>query len=175
MPRIAPNTEQNSALNNPVAMTKTIEAMEMQHGQDNPRVMKSTGPAREALEAAQFEVVDRPVDMEKLAMLAFMEELVTVHIHTTSDPTAEQVFEVGNNGNIELFKRGETKTVKRKFVNELATRKVTTFTQERRRNDRTGIMEDVQIPHTSLRYPFSVVRDEHQRGADWLAATLAQP
>jgi hypothetical protein len=172
MPRGVPNTD---AQHNPVNLTKTIEAMEMQHGQDNPRVMKSTGPAREALEAAQFEVVDRPVDLEKLAMLAFMEELVEVEIHTTADPTAEQIFEVGNNGNIELFKRGERKTVKRKFVNELATRKVTTFTQERRRNERTGVMEDVQIPHTSLRYPFSVTHDDHPRGRDWLRATLAQP
>jgi hypothetical protein len=147
----------------------------MQAGQDTPRVMKSTGPAREALEAAGFEVVDRPVDGEKVAMLAFMEEPVTVHIHTTTDKTAEQIFEIFNNGDREVFRRGETKTVKRKFVNELATRKLTTFTQERRRNPETNIMEDVQIPQTAIRYPFSVVEDPHPRGADWLRATLAQP
>jgi hypothetical protein len=156
-----------------VAPQKTIEPMEMQIGQDAERRMKSTGPAREALESAYIQVVDRPVDEEKVAMLAFMEEPVTVHIHTTSDPIADQIFEIFNNGQREVFRRGETKTVKRKFVNELATRKLTTFSQQRRQNV-LGVWEDFQVPQTALRYPFSVTRDDHPRGADWLRSVLAQ-
>lgn len=156
----------------PVILNKTIEPMEQTIGQDVPRTMKSTGPAREALEPAYIQTVDRPVDQEKLAMLAFMEMPVTVQIHTTTDPTAEQVFDITNGGKRELFRRGETKTVARKFVNILASAKITTYTQQRRRNDE-GIMEDVQVPRTALRYPFSVLDDKHPRGADWLRATLA--
>jgi len=170
MPRGVPNTQRVPN----VAPTKTFEPMEQQIGQDAPRVMKSTGPAREALEDAYIQVVDRPLDQEKLAMMAFMEEPVTVHIHSVSDPKEAQIFPIGNNGQTEIFKRGETKTVKRKFVDILASRKITTYTQERRQNAQ-GIFEDVQIPHSSLIYPFSVVRDAHPRGADWLRAVLAQP
>lgn len=169
MPRGIPNSRVPN-----VAPNKPFEPMEQQIGQDAPRVMKSTGPAKDALEPALIQVVDRPVDKEKLEMMAFMEEPVTVHIHTVSDPKEAQIFPIGNNGQTEIFKRGETKTVKRKFVDILASRKITTYTQERRQNAQ-GIFEDVQIPRSSLIYPFSVVRDPHPRGADWLQAVLAQP
>lgn len=151
-----------------------IEPMEQKIGQDHPRVMKSTGPASESLEPALIQVVDRPVDPEKIAMLAFMEELVEVHIHTTSDKEADQVFEIFNNGQREVFKRGEVKTVKRKFVNELAMRKVTTYAQVEKL-DESGTRTYVNVPSTALRYPFSVVRDDHPRGADWLKYALAAP
>lgn len=174
MPRGIPNTKPEQITRvEPVALTKTIEPMEQQIGQDAPRVMKSTGPAKDALEPALIQAVDRPVDPEKLAMLAFMEEPVTVHILETGNPLDADVFEIINGGKIELFRRGETKTVKRKFVDILASRKLTTFTQKRVR-DNDGVMQDVQQPRSSLMYPFSVVHDPHPRGADWLKATLAQ-
>lgn len=143
-------------------------------GQDHERVMKSTGPAKDSLEPALIQPVERPVDKEKLEMLAFMEELVEVYIQPTTNPADEEIFEIFNNGQRELFRRGETKTVRRKFVNELAMRKITTYKQ-REKVDEQGTRVIVQIPHTALRYPFSVVRDPHPRGADWLKFTLAQP
>lgn len=166
MPRGIPNNLGS------VSPGKTFEPMEQQIGQDAPRVMKSTGPAKEALEPAYIQAVDRPVDGEKMAMLAFMELPVTIHVHTSSDPAAEEVFVVINGGQREMFKRGETKTVKRKFVDILATRKLTSYTQRRVRGD-DGVMQDVQVPHSSLKYPFSVIEDKHPRGADWLKAMLA--
>lgn len=175
MPRGIPNQPAVStdAANNPVAMTKTVEPLEHTIGQDSPRVMKSSGPAKDALEPAYIQAVDRPINKEKLDMLAFMEMPVTIQVHTTSDPTAEQVFEVINGGKREIFRRGETKTVARKFVDILATRKTTTFSQKRVRNSE-GEMQDVQIPSTALRYPFSVLKDPHPRGGDWLLHVLAQ-
>jgi hypothetical protein len=134
--------------------------------------MPSSGPAR--LESAYVDVVDRPVDPEKVAMLAFMEEQVEVHIHTTADPIAEQIFEMFVNGERELFKRGETKTVKRKFIDALARRKITTFTQEKRRNPE-GEEAYYQVPHTALKYSFQVTRDDHPRGNDWIQAVLREP
>ncbi len=176
MPRGIPNNRPDSstdAANNPVSITQTFEPLEHQIGQDVPRVMKSSGPARDALEPAYIQPVGRPVDKEKLEMLAFMEMPVTVQIHTTADPNAEQVFEVINGGKREFFRRGEVKTVPRKFVDLLATRKTTTFTQKRVRNV-DGELQDVQVPQTALRYPFSVIKDPHPRGGDWLAHVLAQ-
>jgi len=169
MPRGVPN---DTRVPN-VAPQKTFEPMEETIGQDVPRAMKSTGPAKDALEPALIVPVDRPVDNEKLQMLAFMEMPVEVTIHTTSDKTADQIFEIFNNNQREVFRRGETKTVKRKFVNELATRKLTTFTQERQRGP-DGVMFDVQVPSTALRYPFSVLSDPHPRGGDWLRSVLNQ-
>ena len=157
-----------------VAPKGGVDATEMQIGQDVPRVMKSTGPAEDALEKPYIQVVDRPVDKEKLEMLAFMEEEVTVHIHTTSDKEAAQIFPVGNGGQQVIFKRGETKTVKRKFVDVLARAKATTFTQKRVM-DSEGIWQDVQVPHSALMFPFSIVEDRHPRGADWLKYALAAP
>lgn len=154
-----------------LAPEKTLEPLDTPAGQDVPRKMNSTGPSADALEPALIQPVERPVSGEKMANLAFMAEPVTIHIHSTSDPAAEQTFTVGNGGRTELFKRGETKTVQRKFVEVLLRAKVTTFSQERRRGD-DGVMYDLQVPHTSLRYPFSVVEDRHPRAQDWLRAMM---
>lgn len=155
----------------PVIISKTLEAAEQQVGQDNPRRMSSTGEA--SIEPALIEPVERPVDQEKLAMLAFMEEPVTVYIQTTTNKQDEQVFEVFVNGKREFFRRGETKTVKRKFIEAMVRAKVTTY-EQREEFDDAGVRTYVNIPHTGLRYPFSVVSDPNPRGADWLRATLAQ-
>jgi len=175
MPRGIPGSGPSDAKNNPVAPSKGFEPLEQQIGQDHDRVMKSTGPAREALQPQYVQIVDRPLkelDQEKLAMLQFFEEPVTIMVHTTSDQNAEQVFELFNNGRREVFTRGETKTVARKFVEILATRKPTTYTQKKKR-DEDGIMHEVQVPTTALRYPFSVLHDPNPKGADWLRYTLA--
>lgn len=156
-----------------VAPQKIFEPMEQSVGQDKERVMKSTGSAREALEEMNVQIVDRPVDAEKLAMLAFMEEEITVHIQPTTNPQDEQVFEIGCNGEIEVFRRGEQKTVKRKFANIMATQKITTYTQLRRQNQH-GIWEEVQVPHTGIKYPFSVMRDPNPMGPAWFQHALAQ-
>ncbi|HEY5799976.1 MAG TPA: hypothetical protein VIT92_07135 [Burkholderiaceae bacterium] len=169
MPRTSAKADRTSV----VVTNKTVEPQEHQIGQDHHRVLKSTGPAAEALEPQIVQVVDRPVDQEKMAMMAFMNEPVTIRISPTNDPTAAQIFPVGNNGQIEIFKRGETKTVARKFVDILASRKLTTFTQIRRQNAQ-GIMEDVQVPSSALMYDFSVMHDPHPRGKDWLLSVLAQ-
>lgn len=169
MPRGIPNSK--LAKNNQVFASQTVDADE--HIKQEPaRILKSTGDAKDALERRGVQIVERPVDEEKLAMLAFMEEPVTVHIHTTSDKEAEQVFEIFNNGQREVFKRGETKTVKRKFVNELAIRKVVTYINQKVR-DQEGVQQEKYQPVSALRYPFSVVQDPHPRGADWLKAMLA--
>ena len=154
----------------------TFEPMEQTIGQDVPRVMKSTGVAPEALEPATIEPVERPMeslDSEKIQMMAFMNDDVEVHIHSTTNKEDEKIFELFVNGQREVFRRNERKVVKRKFVDLLARLKPTTFTHhELTRPD--GVRDVQYNMHTGLRYPFSVVRDPHPRGADWLRSVLAE-
>lgn len=156
--------------------TKPIEPMEQQIGQDAPRVMQSTGPARESLEPTRIEPVDRPMeslDSEKVQMMAFMNEDIEIHIHSTTNKEDEKIFELFVNGQREVFRRNERKVVKRKFVDLLARLKPTTFTHhELTRPD--GVRDVQYNSHTGLRYPFSVVRDPHPRGNDWLRSVLAE-
>ena len=61
--------------------------------------------------------------------------------------------------------------VKRKFVEVLAKSKITTYSQEKYR-DNDGNESYRQIPHTAVRYPFSMVEDANPRGRDWLKSIL---
>lgn len=150
------------------------EPMEQKIGQDKPRRMKSTGAARESLAKSIIEPVDRVFqDPEKMAMLEFMNDNVTVHIHATTNKEDEQIFEVTVNGKIELFRRNETKTVKRYIVDRLARIKPTHYKQKEVVN-REGIREIEHIPTTGLRYPFSIRHDPHPKGPDWLRSVLAE-
>lgn len=172
MPRGVPR-EKNTAATNPVIVGKALESADQQVGQDAPRTLKSTGDAKDALEAAGFEVVDRPLDPEKMAMMAFMDELMTIRIATSTDKNAEQVFELNINGKLEFFRRGESKTVKRYFVDRLARLKETGYAQREVVNSE-GIKDIVHDSRTGLKYDFAVIRDDHPRGADWLKHVLAE-
>lgn len=144
-----------------------------QVGQDNPRVMKSTGPAEESLEPQEIEVVPGPINKDKADMLAFMEEPLEIFVHESTDPNAEPIVYVGVNGRTQYFVRGQVQTVKRKFVEKLARCKVTRYSQQYIK-DGNGADAIKNIPHTSLAYPFSVVHDPNPRGAAWLRKVLAE-
>jgi len=118
-------------------------------------------------------VADRPLDPEKMAMLKFFNEDVVIRIATTTDKNAEQIFELSVNGRSELFRRGEKKKVKRYFVDRLLRLKQTTYTQREVANDQ-GERQYVNVPHTTLRYDFSVEEDPNPMGKDWLKHTLAE-
>ena len=102
----------NSAQNNPVILSGTEETSQQDIGQSNSRLMKSTGRGKDSLEPSILaRVSDQPLDGEKMAMLEFMNEPVTIRIATSTDPNAEQVFELNINGKMEFFRRGEQKTL----------------------------------------------------------------
>lgn len=157
----------------PHQVRKHFETEEQKVGQDKPRVMKSTGPAKQSLEAASIEVVDKPVDKVWADQMAFNEEVIKVLVHESTDKNAEAIVEVFNGGIPQRFLRGQEQDVKRKFVEVLARAKMTTFTQEKYK-DGDGVDSVKQVPHTALRYPFSVVNDPNPRGKDWLKAVLAE-
>ena len=132
-------------------------------------------PARDISEGPDMiaRVSDHPMDQEKLAMLAFMNEPITIRIATSTDKNAEQVFELIIGGRHEMFRRGETKTVKRYFVDRLARLKVTTYGQKEVFNSE-GAKQYVYPPHTGIKYDFSVTDDANPLGVSWLKAVLAE-
>lgn len=157
----------------PVSIRKTFETDEQQIGQDNPRRLKSVGPASEALEEAHFDVVDRPVNKDKLDMIAFMEEELVVRVADTTDPTMMPIPCVINDGVRQYFIRGQEQTVKRKFVEVLARCKITKFTQQLEK-DGNGNDTYVNYPHTVLMCDFSVLHDPNPKGPAWLKNLLQE-
>jgi len=112
-------------------------------------------------------------DKEKLAMLAFMAEMVTIRIATTTDRNAEMVFPMNINGQPMLFRRGETKTLPRYFVDRLLRLKVTTYGQELVLN-KEGVQSYVYPPSSGLKYDFSIIRDDNPLGKSWERSVLAE-
>lgn len=163
MPRGVPGSR---AIHNPVISSKTIEASEQPIGYTERTSDTSAG------QPVLVQVAERMPDPEQAAMLAFMNEPVKVRIATSTDRNAEQVFELIVNGRSEIFRRGETKTVKRYYIDRLAKCKVTTYTQKDVVNDQ-GVKQKLNIPHTALKYDFAIVEDRNPLGESWIKATLA--
>lgn len=162
------------ALNNPVIIPKRIETAEQHVEQGNARVMRSTGDAKDSLDPLELiQVADKPLDPEHTAMLAFMNEDVRIRIGTTTDKNAEQVFEICVNGNLEFFRRGETKTVKRYIVDRMLRLKQTVYSQQEVINAE-GIKDILNIPHTALKYDFSIEHDASPHSKAWMNSVLAE-
>jgi len=167
----------------PRAAAKKVELMEQPIAQGEARTMKSSGPASEALEPAQYEAGERDaqiitpgvrIDKEKVAKLAFDQEMVEIRMHTTTDPVAPQRFELGVNGHMVILERGKSYTLKRYLVEKLMRCKETTYRMEEATGP-DGERQYKYIPQDALRFGFSITRDDHPRSADWQRAILAEP
>ena len=150
---------------------KPVDTTEHNIGQDRPRNMPSTGDPK--IDPADIQVVDGLNWKEKAAALAFMEELIEVEVLPTQDKNAEFIVEVWCNGRAQRFMRGQKQTVKRKYVEVLARAKQTNYTQEMYK-DGNGNDAIRNVPHTGLRYPFQVHRDDSPKGRDWLIKVLRE-
>lgn len=146
---------------------KKYESGDNQTGMARPRVMKSTGPARQSLEPEFIEPVDRPVDPEWAAMMAFSHELVTVRVGDSQEKNQEDPVPIWNNGECCRFPRNQEVTCERRFLEQLARAKMTTYSQQKFR-DNDGNEHYKEIPHVALRYPFQVVEDQNPNGRDWI-------
>lgn len=150
---------------------RKIEAAEEQVGQPGIVTMPSDGEAR--LERPEIVPVDGPDWKAKAELLAFMEEPVTVVVHTSTDKNASQIVEVWNDGRVQRFLRGEEQVVKRKFVEVLARAKSDTF-RSVEYMDEAGNQAFRYPKTTSLKYPFAVIRDDNPKGSAWLKKILAE-
>ena len=117
--------------------------------------------------------------------LAFMEQPVTIRLERTSEKHAPKVVECWNNGTpAEVFMNGQWVKVgylpvgqvimtKRKYVEILARAKHDTVSTEVS-DEESENPRNLAHRVTSVKYPFSVVKDESPRGTDWLTRLLAE-
>lgn len=147
---------------------KIVESEEQQIGQDGIRKFDDN----ENLTKPSIELVDGDKPASWNDEMAFMNEMVTVVVHETTDKNASPFPEVWVNGRVQRFVRGEEQRVRRCFVERLARAKLTTFDNVKTKNP-DG--DDVYIypSHTGLVYPFAVVGDS-DKGKQWLKKTLAE-
>lgn len=120
-----------------------------------------------------IEVVDRVLTSDKAEQERFMNEIVTIMVHDSTDDNAEPLIPVGINGRMQYFARGVPQDVRRCYVERLARAKKTSYTQDL--DERKGeAIYNTMRPHHALKYPFSVVNDPNPLGAAWLRNLLAE-
>lgn len=153
------------------AAKKSIDSHDIDVVQGKPRDLPTTGDAR--LDASIIETADGPLNRAWAEEMQFMNEEIEVMVHESSDKNAEFIVEVWNDGRAQRFLRGQPVVVKRKYVEVLGGSKITTYRQEHYK-DANGNDAIRNVPTTSARYPFQVLRDANPRGADWLRKLMAR-
>jgi hypothetical protein len=115
---------------------------------------------------------------EKAQQLAFNEELLTITLHASTDPNAEQMVYLAVNGigagpnGVPWLPRDQPITIKRKFVERLCRARPVAYGNVERTNEFGERV--ITYPKTSaLKYPFSVVEDKNPKGGQWLIGLLS--
>lgn len=116
--------------------------------------------------------IDSPEFKSAAAELEFMNEMVAVRVHESTDKNAEKIIFVSNDGVPQRFVRGQYVAAKRKYVEVLARSKpfsVTTPETTDGNGDRTTMIRTT----VGLMYPFDM-QDRNPRGQAWLQRVLAE-
>lgn len=125
-------------------------------------------------DAPVIETVAEAKDFRQLAAdEAFMNEFVTVMVHSTTDENQSPHVIVNCNGVNQPIIRGVPTKVRRKYVEILARMKETKYSQVTR-NPAAPDQIDMIARH-GLAYPFDVIDDSNSRGRAWLQNVLAEP
>lgn len=161
-----------NAIDNPAISSGRIDSSQQDIGQTPARTLVA-GEKSVELAPQMVVVADRAYDNEKMAMLAFFNEPVTIRIATTTDKTAEKVFEINVNGVPKLFRRGGTYTVPRYYVDRIMRLKQTVYGQEEVFNSE-GVKEIRYPSQTALKYDFVIERDDNPLGKAWERSVLAE-
>jgi len=120
------------------------------------------------------ETVAESRDFSQLAAdEAFMNELVTVHVHSTTDENQAPQFILNCNGVNQPVVRGVDITIRRKYVEIMARMKETKYTQVTP-NPAAPDVSEMRARH-GLVFPFNLVNDPNPRGRAWLENVLAEP
>jgi hypothetical protein len=110
---------------------------------------------------------------DAVALEAFMNEKVLIHVYTDGTGGALEVITPTVNGVNQPIIRGRDQLVKRKYVEVLARSKIITYRQEVADQSRP---ENIQMtPLANMTAPFVVREDKNPRGRAWLEHILAQP
>ena len=121
--------------------------------------------------------IDLVSELKDFAALAssevFMNEQVTIMVHSTTDENQPPQVIVNCNGMNQPIIRGYPTTIKRKYVEILARMKETKYNQVTR-NPAAPDQIDMVARH-GLSYPFDLVEDKNPRGRAWLNNVMAEP
>lgn len=125
-------------------------------------------------DAPVVETVAQSADFRRVAAEeAFMNEMVTVMIHSTTDENQAPHVIVNVNGTNQPIIRGVPTTVRRKYVEVLARMKETKYTQVTP-NPAAPDVSELRARH-GLAYPFELIEDKNPIGRAWLSNVLAEP
>lgn len=121
--------------------------------------------------------IDLVSELKDFAALAssevFMNEHVTIMVHSTTDENQPPQVIVNCNGMNQPIIRGYPTTVKRKYVEILARMKETKYNQVTRNPAAPDQIE--MVARHGLSYPFDLVEDKNPRGRAWLTNVMAEP
>ena len=118
--------------------------------------------------------VSQVVDFRELAASeAFMNEMVEVMVHASTDENQSPHVILNCNGTNHPIMRGVPMRVRRKYVEILARMKETKYSQVTR-NPAAPDQIDMIARH-GLAYPFELMHDDNPRGRAWLQNVLAEP
>lgn len=104
---------------------------------------------------------------------AFMNEIVTVYVHPTTNENEATQFLINCNGTNQPVVRGVEIPMKRKYVEILARMKETKYTQVTPNPAAPDVSE--MRARTGLVYPFDLIDDKNPKGRAWLRNVLAEP
>lgn len=117
---------------------------------------------------------DKVIDLDWAEEMKFMEDLLVVEVLQSDEQFPMPCISVWNGGRHQLFVKGEKQTVRRKFVEVLARRKTTKYSNIEYLDPEGN--HTVKWPRrSSLAYPFVVHQDPNPRGKDWLKRILQEP
>ena len=121
-----------------------------------------------------IETLSESTDFRTLASEeSFMNELVTINVHSTTDENQAPSVVVNVNGTNQPIIRGYPTMVRRKYVEVLARMKETKYNQVTRNASAPDQID--MIARHGLCYPFDLVEDANPRGRAWLQHVLAEP
>ena len=105
--------------------------------------------------------------------MAFLEEPLIIQIHEDADPSAENPVMVYNNGRSCAIRRGVPQVIRRKFVEQLMRAKPETVRTKIDTRDQDKV-KNLIVKQASLKYPFSILRDDSPRSRAWQKKILSE-
>ena len=151
-----------------MASEKTLLPRKEQSGLVSPAVVVTEVDRVEPVTANEdvAELARREVAIKK-----FMDEIVIVKLHKTTDKNASSHVILSCNGMTQPVFRGVPTPLKRKYVEILARMVESTYEQHTHPVE----MERYEMQETTaLAYPFEVIRDDNPIGREWLDHILAE-
>ena len=154
----------------PVTGNRYVESDDMDNGEANT---ETEHQAHVEIEIPSCADPNSPEFNEKQTKEAFLREKVQVHIHTTSDEQADQVFNIFVNGEPFRLVRGKTHTLPRYAVEGLARAKPFAMRSIEAKNDE-GLTAYRYKASQGHRYGFALVNPSVQDQA-WIERVMREP